>query len=279
MPPEQERDFGSVDLRADLYALGATLRALLIGKPPRESVAVPGDLPPNLDALLLRLLAPSAADRPVSAQEVMNALEPFTSGHDLPALLGQPARLDGELRVTWWDATGLCRRTLHDAGALPMPAKTHLYLEARLRRPAYIYLVWIDTEGKTYPMHGWQGGSWRPDATLTAVDRVELPSAGKTIPLAGPAGTETVVLLARATPLTEDDPPLFGPDKVEAFRRILSRPPADSRRCYVFPTVGLKGPGAEEAITDPVELLHDALRDLCGRFDLVRAVSFANRGD
>jgi hypothetical protein len=187
--------------------------------------------------------------------------------------------LDGDLRVTWWDAAGLCRRTLHEPGALPMPAKTHLYLEVRLRRPAYVYLVWIDTEGKIYPMHGWQRGSWHPDAALTAVDRVDLPSAGRTIPLTGPAGTETIVLLARATPLTEDHPPLFAADKVEAFRHILSHPPADPRRCYVFPTVGLlRGPGAEEAITDPVELLHDTLRDLCGRFDLVRAVSFANRG-
>jgi serine/threonine protein kinase len=278
MPSEQECDFRSVDLRADLYSLGRTLWALLIGRTPGQGEALPGDLPPNLAALLLRLLAPSATDRPASAQEVINALPPFTSGHDLPALLGQPASLQGELRVTWWDPAGQCRRTLHELGALPMPTKTHLHLEVWLQRPAYIYLVWIDTEGKIYPMHGWQKGSWRTDAALTAVDRVDLPSAGKTIPLTGPAGTETIVLLARATPLTEVDPPLFGPDKVEAFRRILSRPPADPQRYYVFPTIGQRGPGPEEAITNPVELLHDALRDLCGRFDLVRAVSFANRG-
>jgi hypothetical protein len=278
MAPEQQQDMRSVDARADLYALGVTLWALLIGRKPVEGEPLPDGLAPNLGSLLRRMTAPAPADRPASAREVIDALAPFTAGHDLPALMGRPTSLDGELRVEWWDASGRCRRALHEPGALPMPTKTHLYLEARLRRPAYVYLVWIDTEGKLYPMHGWQKGSWKPDGSLAPADRVELPVAGKAIPLEGAAGTETVVLLARERPLTEDEPPLFRAEKVEAFKGNLSRMPRDPRQCYVFPAVGLRGPGAAEAISDPVELLHDALRDLCGQFDLVKAVSFANRG-
>jgi hypothetical protein len=277
LPPEQRNDFRSVDLRADLYSLGKTLWALLTGRDPDEGEPLPAGLAPDLEALLRRMLAPKPGDRPASAHEVASALAPVSENHNLGALVGRPATLGGKLRVEWRDAEAKLR-TLHEVGALPMPTKTHLHLEAELTRPAHVYLVWIDTEGKVHPMYGWQKGSWRPDATRKPVDRVDLPGTGKYIPLEGSAGTETIVLLARATPLTEDETRLFGPDTLEAFRRLLARPPADPRRCYVFPTVVLRGPGAAQPITDPVELMHDALRDLCGQFDLVRAVSFANLG-
>ncbi|HEY1189481.1 MAG TPA: protein kinase [Gemmata sp.] len=277
MPPEQERDLRSVDSRADLYALGVTLWALLLGRKPTAGEALPADLPPNLGALLARMTAPAPADRP-TAREVVEALVLFATTHDLPALVGRPTALVGDLFVEWWDAAGQRRRTLHEAGALPMPTQTHLYLEARLHRPAYVYLLWIDTEGKLYPLYGWQKDGWHPDAALTLAERVQVPGSGQHIPLEGAAGTETVVLLARERPLTEAELPLFGAERLQAFRENLSQMPRDPRQCYVFPALGVRGPGSAQPTREPIESLHEALRDLCGRFDLVKAVSFANRG-
>ncbi|MBA3820294.1 MAG: serine/threonine protein kinase, partial [Deltaproteobacteria bacterium] len=84
MPPEQITGT-DVDHRSDLYAIGCTLFELLCGRPPfidgdilyaqmntappRASSLMPG-LPPELDAILLSLLAKHPDDRPGSANDV-----------------------------------------------------------------------------------------------------------------------------------------------------------------------------------------------------------------
>jgi serine/threonine protein kinase len=92
LPPEQAVDSHNVDGRADLYALGCTLHHLLIGKPPfkgrnameilkaHKSDPIPSlcklrkDVPESLDELFQKLLAKRPADRPASAEEVVEML-------------------------------------------------------------------------------------------------------------------------------------------------------------------------------------------------------------
>jgi serine/threonine protein kinase len=98
MPPEQSVDPSSVGTQADIYALGATLYWILTGKPlypstpsimaalkqlqatppPRLRTLRP-DAPPELEALLARMLERDPLRRPPMALHVAKSLEPFAA--------------------------------------------------------------------------------------------------------------------------------------------------------------------------------------------------------
>jgi serine/threonine-protein kinase len=105
MAPEQCRGAGKVDARADIYALGCVLYALVCGQPPfvfegtgdliaahlnlpppAPRLWVP-DLPQAVEDVLLRLLAKRPEDRYATMAEVVEALEAASAGK-LPARLG-----------------------------------------------------------------------------------------------------------------------------------------------------------------------------------------------
>ncbi|MEM6691747.1 MAG: protein kinase, partial [Planctomycetota bacterium] len=110
MSPEQADRPESVDYRADLYSLGATLFKLLCGRAPLSASPslsplaklrllaeheVPSistlreDLPDELAKIIDRLLDRDPTQRPASADVVAEALKPFCTGHDLIPLVEQ----------------------------------------------------------------------------------------------------------------------------------------------------------------------------------------------
>lgn len=94
---------------------------------------------------------------------------------------------------------------LTSSGALPLRTGDAVRVEVALNRPAYAYLVWIDSEGEVLPIHPWKPGDWERPPTEARVQRVALPEdpdAGW--PLKGSSGLETVLLLARDEPLPAD---------------------------------------------------------------------------
>jgi serine/threonine protein kinase/CubicO group peptidase (beta-lactamase class C family) len=107
MAPEQARDSHQVDIRADVYSLGASLYKLLCGQAPYQgpqfqtvvakltaiaNERVPAiqqrreDLPKQLVRTLDRMLAKSEADRFATPSEVAKALAPFCDEADLSRL-------------------------------------------------------------------------------------------------------------------------------------------------------------------------------------------------
>lgn len=113
MPPEQAGDTHTVDIRADIYSLGATLYKLLSGCVPfqgpqytntvKKLVALATQDPPRIDSLradlpeelvtiVHRMMARQPEDRYATPQQVADAVAPFAAGANLAALLAVAAQ-------------------------------------------------------------------------------------------------------------------------------------------------------------------------------------------
>ncbi len=98
MSPEQCRGAGQVDARSDLYALGCMLYEMVCGRvpfvaegagdilaahlllPPQPLSAVAPDVPKELEALVMRLLAKQPGDRPADADACAEELQTVMLG-------------------------------------------------------------------------------------------------------------------------------------------------------------------------------------------------------
>jgi hypothetical protein len=192
-------------------------------------------VPAAVATVCMRCLAPDPDQRFASAAELARALRRLKHRPRVRWLVGAGAfllalvtiagtfllraffaaplpPLKGELDVRVWESRSpdqfvpaAGRQGIRLPEAVPLTGRDWMRIEARLNRPAYLYVIWIDTEGKATPIYPWQDDDWTkrpPDEQ--AQDRLSLPEkAGELAPLApGPAGIETVLLLARETALT-----------------------------------------------------------------------------
>jgi len=111
MAPEQARDSHAVDIRADIYGLGATFYFLLTGRglygdaTPAQKLAaqqysqpVPlrglrADVPEGLAAIIDRMLEKDPARRFPTPEELLRALRPWTREPVAPQVLPAPPRM------------------------------------------------------------------------------------------------------------------------------------------------------------------------------------------
>jgi serine/threonine protein kinase len=268
------------------------------------------DVPERLAALVeRRLLAKKPDDRLATPGELASALKPFTAGCDLGALVGRPGApkgrsaaigddlptqatgelhlpLDAALELVFWDSTRQSRLTLEEDGVLPVKEGDEFRIEVRLNQPGYAYLLWIDSEGKLTPLHPWVAGSDWELAGESPCSELILPGGGEVLPISGPAGVETLVLMARDEPLSPGERQRLPGWLPARFPRLASLPnPARPRwlvcRQEECQPAGSshKGIGPPRPASDPLFQIDALLRERLGpRFRLVQAVSFTNLG-
>jgi hypothetical protein len=261
----------------------------------RALAAVPAQRHPSAAALAkdlrlylgrrrrLAILAASLACLVLGWVLVSAFLRPGPAEDASPA--AQAAALKGSLDILIYDPADKRRQNLFldDPGAMPLRPGDEFSIEVELKRPAYLYVLWIDTDGQVLPVYPWRPGHWedRP-AAERPVARLRRPEAlDQFYKVAkGAPGMETLVLLARETPLSPDVDlrAELGPLPRTAVRELRATAwfengePVRNRR-------GREGHFDVTQRQDPVLLTQQRIREkLTHHFSYVLAVSFANQG-
>ncbi|TVR10200.1 MAG: serine/threonine protein kinase [Planctomycetota bacterium] len=122
MAPEQSRDAHTVDLRADLYGLGATLYHMICGSPPftgnsamdvllraaTQDVVFPNPGPSEgMRRIIIRLLEKDPADRPQNARAALDLLASAGRGIDDAAPPPVPRRRRNHRQLVSWIVAGI----------------------------------------------------------------------------------------------------------------------------------------------------------------------------
>jgi len=196
-----------------------------------------------------------------------------------------PLPLSGTIDVLVWGPAHSPRRGLRltDPGALPLVPGDRIRLEARLNRPAYLYLIAIDSEARALPVYPWQSGQWSERLDESPQQHLSLPPLeDHGFEVKPPFGTETFVLLARESPLPED----VNPGQVLAGLPHQEGP--DVRLALWFDDGNLVTKQADllrgfdlaqsRPIDDSLLRLHRVVRErLDQHFALIRAVTFVSQ--
>jgi hypothetical protein len=214
--------------------------------------------------------------------------------HFSPGPPPQVRPLSGELKVLVTTPGGKGKKWLGvgEAGALPVCNGEWLQLEARLNQPAHVYLLYLDGEGKVTPFYPWNDSDEPepeirekladPPPQRPPTDLVYSPRGkGTGWPVEGKSGLETVLLLARRTPL---------PPEVPLGRLIGEQPRLPLADPFELAVLSLDArQQAEYVVNDHREVgrraqkIDDPLLALMGRlqehFEMIRAVRFAHQGD
>jgi hypothetical protein len=183
---------------------------------------------------------------------------------------------------------GAQSKPVEEPGALPARSGGLMSLQAQLEQPAFVYFVWLDSEGQALPLYPWNTTTLEvKDIHLAppvriAAKLVDSPLLGGGWMFGKKGGMETVLLLARRTALPEGiklaalldplPPPVNAGEPEELL--ILEMDPG----AKVVTATKERGRRSGEAKAADEELTKLLLR-LGEHFDLVRAVRFANVGE
>lgn len=193
--------------------------------------------------------------------------------------------LTGELTVVIRPHDSRETVLLEDPGTVPVRAGSWMTLQVNFNRPMFAYLLRLDPEGKVVPLYPWNN------------DRVEIADANEAPPVRRPTkvllspattagwpfgprgGLETVLLLARRTPIGQD---------VQLGSLLDSMPPTKMRQREEVAVFGLdrgtdgissllsRNRGTEEEAQEADKPLLTRLDRLREHFELIRVVRFAH---
>jgi hypothetical protein len=226
---------------------------------------------------------PRLGPRPDRSREVLpRAAAPLSA----PSPVASP--LSSELLVRVWSVGGGSKRgwRVDEPGTLPVLPGEQVHLEARLSRPAYAYLFWLDGKGQAVSLYPWRDRAFhsRPSTEVATTSLHSPAELDLGWPMEGPGGLETALLLVRETPL----PP--GTNLADLIGQVPAAPLRDLRevdllgfdpgqpiRVRTFPQGEHRSlGGTAKRVDDPLPQLMERLRP---HFDGVRAVRFAYRGE
>jgi hypothetical protein len=212
-----------------------------------------------------------------------------------PDAAGQPPvdaePLSGELIVRVWSdeepkKSGL-RVDVPHSGALPVRNGEKIHFEVHLNQPAHGYILWMDSQGKAWPIFPWNLGDslkveeLTPPRRLPAMQMIQSPTVfTRGWEMKGPSGLESILLLARKTPLPVD----------VDLREVLGRSPLPVAPLDNPNEVVVRGLDGDQAVAE-VDLfrrpsakqaeIDDPLLRLLQRcephFEMIRAVRFAHQ--
>ncbi|HLW66738.1 MAG TPA: protein kinase [Gemmataceae bacterium] len=140
---------------------------------------------------------------------------PAQPGSDRSFVPANPVPLKGFIdvrvrRAGFWNESDV---PLYQRGVLPLKPGDLLWIDIELNRPAYIYVLWLDTEGVVTPLYPWTGNDWQQRPKQEEMrSSLHMPSkAGQVLELqGGPPGIESMILLTREEVL----PPEFAWDEI-----------------------------------------------------------------
>jgi serine/threonine protein kinase len=172
---------------------------------------------------------------------------------------------------------------IQDPGALPLRPGEGIRVGVELSEPAFVYLVWIDSDGAATPLYPWAEGQKLSEMPPEAPRRKEVYSpagANDLWELAGEnSGLETILLLARR------DPPLGTNVNLAGLIKLPPTPLSpNQKREFVIHGLDkrwplekqhreIRRPDAEaRAVDAPFEAMLNRLGE---HFEVVRAVRFA----
>jgi len=195
------------------------------------------------------------------------------------------APLKGSIDIQVRESLDGPARRINRPENLPVKPGEWMRIEIDLNREAYVYVVWLDTEGRATPLYPWIDGDWTKLPEEKPCTTLALPAGeGKLAPIGGgPPGVESLLLLVRETPLPEDS------DLNAVFGSLPAQKRADVAASAWFENGelvsnevdrGAVNLGQAASSNDPIlmtqSLLRTRLKDL---FPYTRAVCFGNKGD
>ncbi|MCU0960891.1 MAG: serine/threonine-protein kinase [Pirellulaceae bacterium] len=233
----------------------------------------------------------------MAALLALAALGGWLARHQLAGAAAARLPLRGQLELLVWDLAEPLRQgvALSDPRALPLRSGDRVRLTVELNQAAFAYVVWLDADGRPAPVYPWLAGDWaRRPAVASAAGALALPDEpGAGWPLRMTRdGMETLLLLARRTPLPEevslpdllrDIAPVALAPRGHVLQFLAGEPlPARDRAPHAKPPPTTRDPVLDRpvALDDPLLSLQRQLHQrLQNHFELIRAVSFPVRGD
>jgi molecular chaperone DnaK len=193
MAPEQLNARNTIGPSTDVYGLGATFYFLLTGEtpipganfleivaalattPPKPIVDILPDLPAELSASVMKMLAKDPLERYASMSELQGALVKFSTGSDLPSLFERVRTLISRNEVAsgavWMDAMTAVRDSTHSDRAIESAPPTSHAIGIDLGT-TYSVVAYLDSAGRPTTIQNNAGELVTPSAVMVDTDDV-----------------------------------------------------------------------------------------------------------